>query len=87
MEPPPPLGVGFLTIDEPVPMLAQDAAEPIAEVIEHSLFITARLGHRPPVAGLEIGTRRGHLGGEPDGVEVRQQVSGKGLRIGHSAGI
>ena len=43
----PPSGSGFLTIDEPVPMLAQDAAEPIAEVIEHSLFITASLGHRP----------------------------------------
>ena len=87
MESPPAFGIGFLTIDEPMPMLDQDAAEPIAEVIEHPLLGTMSLGHRPPVAGLEIGTCRGHLGGEPDGAEVRQQVSDEGLKIGHSAGI
>ena len=87
MEPPPTLGIGFLTIDEPMPMLAQDAAEPIAEVIEHSLFITASLGHRPPVGRLEIGARRERLGREPDGAEVRQQVSDEGLKVAHGAGI
>ena len=87
MEPPPTLGIRFLTIDEPMPMLNQDAAEPIAEVIEHPLLSTTIFGHRPPVAGLEIGACRRHLGGEPDGAEVRQQVSDEGLKVAHGAGI
>ena len=87
MEPPPAFGIGFLTIDEPMPMLDQDAAEPIAEVIEHSLFTTASLGYRPPVERLEIGVRRKCLGREPDGAEVRQQVSDEGLKVAHGAGI
>ena len=83
MEPPPTLGIRFPTIDEQMPMQDQDAAEPIAEVIEHPLLGTTCFGHRPPVAGLDIGAYRRHLGGEPDGAEVCQQVSDEGLNVAH----
>ena len=81
MEPPPAFGIRFLIIDEPMPMLDQDAAEPIAEVIEHPFLGSTSLGHCPPVGRFEIG----RLGREPDGAEVCQQMSGDGLKVAHGS--
>src|ERR1700693_2899432 len=71
---PPTLWIGFLMVDEPMAMLGQDPAEPITKVIDHPLFGTASLRHRPTVGRFENGLLGKRVGWKPDGAEIGQQL-------------
>lgn len=87
MEPPPAIGIRFLTIEEPMAILVQDATDAIAKVVEHPFLFTTSFGDCPPFGRFEIGAHRKRSGRLPDGAEVSQQVSGQGISVAHGARI
>jgi hypothetical protein len=78
--------VRFKVIEELVAVPAKELANGIATVIDGALLGAASLGRCPPIIGRFRLARKG-LSRQLNGAEVRQQLLGQGLNVGHGAGI